>query len=245
MKVIRAIKNDADFIAAMLVMGFIAGAGYAAIRAPNFLLLAAWYGGIAGFSVAFVCAIMELVVFSHFTRLPFSALLFIKTITYAVVGISVVYLNYIFWGDGGAATSFFVDPKRLLVTIIITLTISYLANLFLAMRRVLGKHVFQWLLVGRYRRPVEELRMFMFIDLVSSTVLAEKIGHVKYHQLIHKFWCDIADEILRSHGDIYKYVGDEVIITWLLVESKPDNCWFECFFWIRDIIRQRSDEYLR
>ncbi len=72
MKVIQAIRNDFVFIATMLVIGMTAGAIYAAIRAPEFSMTAVWYGGIAGFSVAFTCAVMELAVFSRFTRLPFS-----------------------------------------------------------------------------------------------------------------------------------------------------------------------------
>lgn len=235
MKVARIIRRDAGFIATMLVVGFVAGAIFSS--------LSLWRGGIAGFSIAFICATIDLVVFPHFTRftrLSFRTLLFIKTITYTAVGISVVFLSFF---ATGSDSSLVADPMRLLRAITITIVISGLASFFLAMRRVLGKHLFHWLLCGRYRRPVEENRMFMFVDLSSSTSLAEKIGHVKYHQLIHKFWCDIADVILNSRGNIYKYVGDEVIITWLLVEAKLDNCWLECFFSIRDSIRQRENEY--
>lgn len=236
-KVAHIIRRDAGFIAMMLIVGFVAGAIYSS--------LSVWRGGIAGFSIAFICATIDLIVFPHFfrfTRLSFQALLFFKTITYTAVAIFVVFLSYL---ATGSATSLVTDPMHLLRAILLTLVISFLANLFLTIRRVLGKHVFGWLLCGRYRRPVEEIRMFMFVDLTSSTTLAEQIGHVKYHQLIHKFWCDIADVIINSQGDIYKYVGDEVIITWPLVEAKLDNCWLECFFGIKDSIRQRADQYMK
>src|SRR5947208_3112914 len=85
-----------------------------------------------------------------------------------------------------------------------------LENLFSSLRLILGRHAFAWLLTGRYRVPVEEIRVFMFVDLLNSTAIAERLGNVNYHKLVHKMWCDITEPILIARGDIYKFVGDEV-----------------------------------
>ncbi len=240
MKVKQNIKNEGIFIFSILVIGFIAGAIYSINLHSNLSLYCIFSGGIIGLIISLICAIIEFIFFINIRHFAFIIQLITKTVTYSIVGVSVVYLSYFIKGSSDNLLS---DPIRVLTTIMITLGISLVANFIMAIRRVLGKHIFSWLLIGRYRIPVEEIRMFMFLDLASSTDIAEKIGHVKYHQLIHKFWCDIADIILKSKGDIYKYVGDEVIVTWHLVEAKLNNDWLECYFEIKDRMHYIEQEY--
>ena len=59
----------------------------------------------------------------------------------------------------------------------------------------------------------------MFLDLKSSTTIAEKIGHINFHKFINDFLFTISEAIISSKGEIYKYVGDEVIITWKMKEG--------------------------
>ncbi|HRD52110.1 MAG TPA: adenylate/guanylate cyclase domain-containing protein, partial [Flavobacteriales bacterium] len=61
--------------------------------------------------------------------------------------------------------------------------------------------------IGRYRQPRQELRIFMFLDMRSSTSIAEDLGHVRYFQLINELFQDITDPIVYSRGEIYQYVG--------------------------------------
>jgi len=238
-RALQRLRRDIGFISMMLVVGFVTGSTFVTVSGSSLSFLT---GGIAGFSIATILAMLDLLVFPLLSRWPFGALLLVRSVAYAGVALTIVFLSFFLTGS---APSFASNPVRLLATILITLTICYVANFLLAIRRVLGKHVLWWLLIGRYRRPIEENRMFMFIDLASSTALAEKIGHVMYHQLIHKFQCDIAEVILDSGGDIYKYVGDEVIVTWLLSDAQPDNRWVECFFRIREAIHEKHDQYRR
>ena len=67
---------------------------------------------------------------------------------------------------------------------------------------------------GKYQTPQLEKRIFMFADLNGSTRIAEKLGDEKYHQLLREFFADITNPILDNKGEIYQYVGDEVIIAW-------------------------------
>jgi len=41
-----------------------------------------------------------------------------------------------------------------------------------------------------------------------STGIAERIGHIKFFELLHDFFQDITDPILFSRGSIYQYIGD-------------------------------------
>lgn len=111
--------------------------------------------------------------------------------------------------------------------------------------RLLGPKMLLNYLVGRYHSPQEEERIFMFMDLRSSTTIAERLGHLKWHQFLNDFFFDIARPVRRAKGEIYQYVGDEVVISWpRKVGVKNLNC-IHCFFWIWYKMYQRRDYYLK
>ena len=59
---------------------------------------------------------------------------------------------------------------------------------FRQLDRILGPGVLLSYLLGRYHRPHRESRIFMFLDLKSSTSLAEELGHEAYLGLINEFF---------------------------------------------------------
>ncbi|MEM1321079.1 MAG: hypothetical protein AAGG75_12570 [Bacteroidota bacterium] len=61
---------------------------------------------------------------------------------------------------------------------------SFVFSMLVIITDKFGRGVFLKLLIGRYKNPKEEWRIFMFLDLKSSTALAEQLGHFKYSQLI-------------------------------------------------------------
>ena len=77
-----------------------------------------------------------------------------------------------------------------------------------------GPGVLLPLLLGRYTTPVIEERIFMFMDLKSSTMLAEELGHITYSKFIRDAFCDINYMLGTYAAEVYQYVGDEVVITW-------------------------------
>jgi CheY-like chemotaxis protein len=92
--------------------------------------------------------------------------------------------------------------------------------------------------------PKEEVRIFMFLDLKSSTTIAEHLGHIKYYNFLNDFFYDITLPISNCKGEIYQYVGDEIIVSWSLPNGiEQDNC-IRCFFDISDVIKNQSDKYL-
>ena len=54
----------------------------------------------------------------------------------------------------------------------------------------------------------------MFADIKGSTAIAERIGKKLCHEFLNDVWFDISDAMAACRGEIYKYVGDEVIVTW-------------------------------
>ena len=98
-------------------------------------------------------------------------------------------------------------------------------------------------LAGRYHRPQQELRIFMFLDMRSSTSIAEDLGHVRYFQLLNELFSDITDHIVDQRGEIYQYVGDEISVSWPLKRGLDRQRCIRCFLNIRNKLQSRAAYY--
>ncbi len=98
-------------------------------------------------------------------------------------------------------------------------------------------------LIDRFRKPRQELRIFMFLDMRSSTSVAETIGDTLYFKLLNELYADITDPVLYSEGEIYQYVGDEISVSWRLERGLRNLRCIRCFFAIRDKLRKRGEHY--
>src|SRR5262249_48301139 len=77
--------------------------------------------------------------------------------------------------------------------------------------KLLGQNVLLSFISGRYYRPRLEERVLLFIDMEGSTGLAERLGPLAFHRLLNRFVTDLTDPIVAARGEIYSYVGDELI----------------------------------
>jgi adenylate cyclase len=109
--------------------------------------------------------------------------------------------------------------------------------------RLIGARQVMSVLAGRYRRPVEEMRVFLFADLKDATGLAERFGPVRVAALLARFFHDVDDTIAAHGGDVHAYIGDEVIVTWPLQASLRDAACLRCAFAMRDRITALGDSY--
>lgn len=96
---------------------------------------------------------------------------------------------------------------------------------------------------GKYHRPKQEIRIFMFLDMKSSTTIAEKIGHEKYFHLLKTYYADMTDGILETSGEIYQYVGDEIVVTWTKKKGIYANNCIRCLIKISRTINQKREDY--
>lgn len=110
---------------------------------------------------------------------------------------------------------------------------------------IIGHHNLGKLFIGKYRKPSEENRIFMFLDITSSTTIAEKIGHLRFMSLLNDFFYDIVEPIDQTRGEIYKYVGDEVIVSWKTKDGLKDHNCISCFYLIKNKINGKSGFYLK
>ena len=104
------------------------------------------------------------------------------------------------------------------------------SQLFLQINNKFGHGILLNFIKGKYRNPQSESRIFMFLDLKSSTSIAERLGNKKYHSFLKDFFNDITNPILYNRGEIYQYVGDEVVISWQLEHGVENNYCLRCYF---------------
>ena len=135
--------------------------------------------------------------------------------------------------------------SRTLKNIIIWSFIVAITQLFLQVNSKFGQESFWNIIRGKYNTPKEEKRIFMFLDLNSSTAIAEQLGDETYHAFLKDFFADITNPILENKGEIYQYVGDEVVIAWNYEDGKKDLHCLKCFFDMKLHIQKRKEKYLR
>ena len=112
------------------------------------------------------------------------------------------------------------------------------------MNKKFGPGVLLPMLFGKYRNPQEEQRIFMFMDLKSSTSHAEKLGHIKYSALIRDSFIDINKVLVKHRAEVYQYVGDEIVVSWPQTNDLDGSTCVEFYFACQEQFNQRSEYYL-
>jgi len=125
---------------------------------------------------------------------------------------------------------------------------SLLFSLFLSLfyseiSENLGYGVLTNFFTGKYHKPVEEKRIFMFLDMKSSTTIAENLGHIAYFELLKTYYADFSDAIINNYGEVYQYIGDEIVISWAYEDGIRNNNCLRCFFDMKDSLARKADGY--
>lgn len=102
------------------------------------------------------------------------------------------------------------DVEMLIILAFLAIVIS---RFILEVDQKLGKGNLWKFITGKFYSPRTENRIFMFLDLKSSTKIAEKIGHLRFSELLQDCFNDLA-VVDDYYASVYQYVGDEVVLTW-------------------------------
>jgi adenylate cyclase len=137
------------------------------------------------------------------------------------------------------------DPLRIVKNCMVWSVVVAITQLFLQVNNKFGQGVFWNILRGKYNTPREEIRIFMFLDLNSSTTIAENLGDKRYHAFLKDLFTDITNPILDNRGEIYQYVGDEVIVAWKYNDGIQNSKCVHCFFDIKYHLQQLNNKYIR
>ncbi|MEC3908857.1 adenylate/guanylate cyclase domain-containing protein [Tamlana sp. 2201CG12-4] len=106
-----------------------------------------------------------------------------------------------------------------------------------------GPGVFLNMILGTYKKPKEESRILMFLDLKNSTKIAEQLGHEVYSKFIQDCFIDLNSVLRRYEADVYQYVGDEAVLTWTTKKGFRKNNSVNLFFAFIDKLKSREAYY--
>ncbi|MHA1992729.1 MAG: adenylate/guanylate cyclase domain-containing protein [Candidatus Hodarchaeales archaeon] len=121
---------------------------------------------------------------------------------------------------------------------------SFGINFLLQVDNKMGKNVLFNLFFGRFHRPRRQEKIIMFLDLISSTTIAEKIGDHKYSSLLKDFFYDLDEVISKTKGAVYQYVGDEVVVLWDIKDGIENcNC-IRCYYETQKDIYKKKGKYI-
>jgi len=106
---------------------------------------------------------------------------------------------------------------------------AYLITFVRSVHKKFGPRVFWNVLLGKSQEPIEEDRVFMYIDLKQSTSLAEELGHVAYSGLLRDYYRLLSNCCEENRGEIYQIAGDGAILTWKMKSCRKKARPVICF----------------
>jgi len=265
MNFIRRYKNELKTIISFTLLGTLAGVIYPILT----ILLSRFVdlhlqtflqplrnGASIGFLIGFLASVFEVSLFEKdLQKLRFLYLFFIRTMFYLIIiSFSVMFvaaaeqsrLKGIEISDVIYTDDYidFISGTDFFKIIAFASVASIIVNFMRQMNRLIGHNVFLTYITGKYHHPVEEERIVMFLDLKSSTTIAEKLGHLKYHNFISEVFYDVTSPIVDCKGKIFQYVGDEIIITWKKNKAYCDKYCIKCFFEISKRLEELRKKYI-
>jgi adenylate cyclase len=208
---------------------------------------------LVGFPLGLVFGLLELFLFPkaemRFRRWSFTKILIFKTLVYTAViyavTIALPIIVGLFEGRKLSELPAFLASLELLVLVVYTLVIYSLLVFFLQINHLLGEGILWKFIRGKYHKPREEERIFMFLDMKSSTTIAEQLGHVRFYTLLNELFHEISQPVLQTKAEIYQYVGDEVVLTWEMEHGlKNSNC-LKIFFMFQESLLRNSENYFK
>lgn len=187
------------------------------------------------------------------SRAPFAIELAAKVVVYMAVVVAVIGTRL-----GPKVTASAVNPE-LARSLLAQVEAAYPRNLAIVLSglitvlmvmlgqaaRIVGDRTQRAIALGRYRTPRLEERFFLFLDVVSSTSVAERLGPVALHRYLDKVFEAASDPIDDWYGEVYQYVGDEIVVTWTLEEGRPKARPLGCLFAVEEALKQTTPEFQR
>jgi len=160
-------------------------------------------------------------------QMPFILVVLLKTAVYA--GIASLFIIGLPW----LVRATTLERNASLVAIGFSLAMTLIIVVTLQAAGLVGRRTFTNLVLGRYRRPRAERRFFLFVDVIGSTAIAERLGPLQAHLFLAAVFSATAEAIAAARGEVYQYVGDEIVVTWTEGEGTPGARPLRCYFDMR------------
>lgn len=138
----------------------------------------------------------------------------------------------------------FMFSKEMMLLVFYFFLVAFLTDIFKQIDKKLGPGNLWRMIKGEFYQPKEDERIFMFLDLKSSTSIAEKIGHLQYSKLIQDCFKDLY-VVEKYQAEVYQYVGDEAVLTWSKdIGLANSNC-LRAFFAFKEKLKSKSEYYTK
>ena len=201
-------------------------------------------------SVALLFTFIDLLFTDRTRRFSSSkVLVFVPSLLYFILGILLLVLaplspdsllNFDIYANTSTILS---KPDIYLLRFLVFFYLACFFNNFLrGMIKKVGKSNFTSWIFGMMNKPTEEERIFMFMDMKSSTTIAEQLSHKEFSHLVQDVFNDMAI-VDNYQGEIYQYMGDGAIISWPLKKGLKNNNFLKAFYGFTSIITKREDYY--
>ena len=195
------------------------------------------FGGILGGSFIVFYQREKLKGSTYLNKLLITSGLYILFVSFSILGTGLIGALFN-TSSQGFLQSFYEDitSLRVLRLLISWYFIVILTIFLLDVSEKYGSGTLKKLLLGKYHSPGKEERIFMFLDLKSSTTIAEKIGDERYFSMLRYFYQLANEVIINNRGEIYQYVGDEIVISWDKKTGLSNAQCLKCFYATRDSV---------
>lgn len=209
----------------------------------NYADLAA-YAGIVGFFIGLLFGFFPLNNILRFRRRrSFLSFVLVGTCCYVLFFVAVIFIASTFGNSIQFAASYVLSPEGLIVLFHLTVA-SALYHFILQINKKFGPGVLLEYVLGRYFAPKVEDRAFMFMDLKSSTHLAEALEHVSYSSLVQECYAELTRPLIDYKAQVYQYVGDEVVVSWKMDRSFSASFCHEFFYAFLKRLDAKKDYFL-
>ena len=185
-------------------------------------------------------------------RAPLLVTLAFKLIAYSAVTLLVVgsklgrwVAAYAVFGPEAAQQALQPGPLPVAVSVAVVFLFMLVAIILVQFTGLVGGSTLRNIALGRYHRSRIEERFFLFIDIVGSTPLAERLGPASVHGFLNRVFQVASDPIDDHGGDVYQYVGDEVVITWTLDEGRSRARPIACYFAVKRALDLAAKDFER
>ena len=173
------------------------GAVFGHFQAQNGSVWGYVQGAVTATVISCTILLLEFAVFSRTRntlarRMPFLLYLMLR---------SLGYLAVILMGLTLSAWLLRESAERPLIErggVVFSLVLSLGFNLLIGVNDLLGQGVLFNFVAGRYRRPRVEDRVLLFIDMKSSTVIAERLGEAGFLDFLNRFVADVTETIVAQ-----------------------------------------------
>ena len=192
---------------------------------------------IVGFELFAAGSLLE----PYGNRMPLALALLVRTAIYGLVILtSLLLLPWLFLD-----TELSLFRPGIAEDVVSSIAATFVFVSLTSIAQLIGPSVLLKLLTGRYHRPREEERIVLFLDLTGSTAVAERIGNVRFHALLAETFACLARVVTDLGGEVYRYVGDELIATWPVATPADNARPILCLFLCREALGRVRPQLLR